>query len=51
MHLATGRVSRAGEPVDVAVPDGPKARPLPFLPYDEKLLERIVRTVEVPLSE
>uniref|UniRef100_UPI00355908AD DUF4132 domain-containing protein n=1 Tax=Streptomyces sp. KL116D TaxID=3045152 RepID=UPI00355908AD len=50
VHLATGRVSRGGEPVDIAVPDGPKARALPFLPYDEKLLERIVRTVEVLLE-
>ncbi|MYW64171.1 hypothetical protein GTY65_08805 [Streptomyces sp. SID8379] len=48
VHLATGRVSRHGEPVDIDVPqDGPKARALPFLPYEETLLERIVRTVEV----
>ncbi|MBO1335480.1 DUF4132 domain-containing protein [Streptomyces sp. VRA16 Mangrove soil] len=48
VHLATGRVSRDGEPVEIALPDGgPKARALPFLPYDEQLLERIVRTVEV----
>ncbi|MFE6891100.1 DUF4132 domain-containing protein [Streptomyces sp. NPDC057694] len=51
VHLATGRVSRAGEPVDIDVPDGgPASRALPFLPYDEKLLERIVRTVEVLLE-
>ncbi|ARF53125.1 hypothetical protein B1H19_02070 [Streptomyces gilvosporeus] len=46
IHLATGRVTRDGDPVDIAVPKGRTARPLPFLPYDEQLLERIVRTAE-----
>ncbi|MFI9047373.1 DUF4132 domain-containing protein [Streptomyces sp. NPDC053427] len=46
IHLATGRVTRDGDPVDISLPEGRSARPLPFLPYDEKLLERIVRTAE-----
>ncbi|MEU9125335.1 DUF4132 domain-containing protein [Streptomyces sp. NPDC048506] len=46
IHLATGRVTCGGDPVEVDLPTGRQAAPLPFLPYDEALLERIVRTVE-----
>ncbi|MGW2628963.1 DUF4132 domain-containing protein [Streptomyces chattanoogensis] len=46
IHLATGRVTRDGDPVDISLPESRGARPLPFLPYDEKLLERIVHTAE-----
>ncbi|AJT61827.3 hypothetical protein T261_0135 [Streptomyces lydicus] len=46
IHLATGRVTRDGDPVDIGLPESRGARPLPFLPYDEKLLERIVHTAE-----
>ncbi|REK87114.1 DUF4132 domain-containing protein [Streptomyces inhibens] len=45
IHLATGRVTRDGDPVDISLPQGRQAVPLPFLPYDEALLERVVRTV------
>ncbi|WP_330476856.1 hypothetical protein OG301_01105 [Streptomyces platensis] len=50
IHLATGRVTREGEPVDLALPTGRRAVPLPFLPYDEVLLERVVHTVSHLLS-
>ncbi|GAB7035589.1 DUF4132 domain-containing protein [Streptomyces sp. NPDC021749] len=46
IHLATGRVTRDGDPVEISLPTGRRAVPLPFLPYDETLLERVVRTVE-----
>ncbi|KPC59869.1 hypothetical protein ADL29_32580 [Streptomyces chattanoogensis] len=46
IHLATGRVTRDGDPVDIVLPESRGARPLPFLPYDEKLLERIVHMAE-----
>lgn len=46
VHLATGRVTRDGDPVEISLPTGRQAVPLPFLPYDETLLERVVRTVE-----
>ncbi|WP_030409892.1 DUF4132 domain-containing protein [Streptomyces sp. NRRL S-1448] len=46
VHLATGRVTRDGDPVEITLPTGRRAVPLPFLPYDETLLERVVRTVE-----
>ncbi|QIK10670.1 DUF4132 domain-containing protein [Streptomyces sp. ID38640] len=45
IHLATGRVTREGDPVDIDLPTGRRAVPLPFLPYDEALLERVVHTV------
>ncbi|MFH9243948.1 DUF4132 domain-containing protein [Streptomyces lydicus] len=45
IHLATGRVTRSGDPVEITLPTGRQAVPLPFLPYDEALLERVVRTV------
>ncbi|MFB6440008.1 DUF4132 domain-containing protein [Streptomyces sp. NPDC056411] len=45
VHLATGRVTRDGDPVAIDLPTGRRAAPLPFLPYDEELLERVVRTV------
>ncbi|MFC5249235.1 DUF4132 domain-containing protein [Streptomyces nigrescens] len=45
IHLATGRVTREGDPVDIELPTGRCAVPLPFLPYDEPLLERVVHTV------
>jgi hypothetical protein len=50
VHLATGRVTRDGEPVALDVPALPAAVALPWLPYDEQLLNRIARTV-VALAE
>ncbi|PXX36949.1 MULTISPECIES: DUF4132 domain-containing protein [Burkholderia] len=46
VHCATGRVTRDGEPV--ALPTEPPPSPLravPWLPYDEALLQRIVDVV------
>ncbi|MEU8784407.1 DUF4132 domain-containing protein [Streptomyces sp. NPDC048637] len=45
IHLATGRVTQEGDPVDIVLPIGRRAVPLPYLPYDEALLERVVHTV------
>jgi hypothetical protein len=43
IHLATGRVTRDGEPV-VVEPDAPSLAAVPWLPYDEKLLGLIANT-------
>ncbi|MGY5130062.1 DUF4132 domain-containing protein [Streptomyces nigrescens] len=51
IHLATGRVTQEGDPVDIDLPTGRCAVPLPFLPYDEALLERVVHTVGHLLEE
>ncbi|WP_404938303.1 DUF4132 domain-containing protein [Pseudomonas sp. JDS08PS003] len=46
VHLVTGRVTRDGEPVEVALAaQSGKLTALPWLPYDEVLLERIANTV------
>ncbi|NTX28649.1 DUF4132 domain-containing protein [Burkholderia pyrrocinia] len=43
VHCATGRVTRDGEPVDTATEPPPSPlRAVPWLPYDETLLQRIV---------
>ncbi len=42
IHLATGRVTCEGEPVTIEVPKGSNLVAVPWLPYDEKLLEAIV---------
>ncbi|MFE5022333.1 hypothetical protein ACFRAO_03110 [Streptomyces sp. NPDC056656] len=47
---AAGRVSRDGDPVDNAVPTGKNTRALPYLSYGDRLLERMVRTVEALLE-
>jgi hypothetical protein len=44
IHLATGRVTREGEPVAIDLPKDPSRTARPWLPYDEKLLERIYWT-------
>ena len=44
IHLATGRVTRDGEPVAVDLPKDASRTARPWLPYDEKLLERIYWT-------
>jgi hypothetical protein len=49
VHLATARVTRDGEPVPVDA-DRTTATPLPWLPYDETLLERVARTVTALLN-
>ena len=46
VHCATGRVMRDGEPVDTPVePPASPLRAVPWLPYDEALLQRIVDVV------
>ncbi|AWV04949.1 hypothetical protein DM992_37295 [Burkholderia sp. JP2-270] len=46
VHCATGRVMRDGEPVDPATEPPPSPlRAVPWLPYDEALLQRIVDVV------
>jgi hypothetical protein len=45
VHLSTGRVTRNGEPVDVELPAPYAEPPMPWLPYDERFLERIAHTV------
>jgi hypothetical protein len=44
IHLATGRVTRDGDPVTVELPARRKLAAVPWLPYDEKLLETICYT-------
>lgn len=39
IHLATGRITRDGEPITLDGPEVPAIFALPWLPYDEKLLE------------
>ncbi|MEV6106708.1 DUF4132 domain-containing protein [Streptomyces sp. NPDC051940] len=51
VHLATGRVTKDGEQAEVGLPRRRGVVPLPFLPYDEKLLERVLYTVEALLAD
>ncbi|WP_305824477.1 DUF4132 domain-containing protein [Massilia brevitalea] len=49
--IRTGRVLRDGTPVELALPDtGRRLGAVPWLPYDEALLERVVRSVGVLLD-
>ncbi|RQS20603.1 DUF4132 domain-containing protein [Burkholderia sp. Bp8992] len=51
VHCATGRVTRDGEPVDAAIEPPPSPlRAVPWLPYDEALLQRIVDVVAALLD-
>lgn len=51
VHLVSGRVTRNGAPVEVALAgQSGKLAALPWLPYDEVLLERIANTVCVLLN-
>jgi hypothetical protein len=45
VHLVTARVTRDGAPIPVDLPTAAPAAPPLWLPYDERLLERIARTV------
>lgn len=46
VHLATARSTRAGEPVDLDLgPDRKNLRAIPWLPYDEVLLERVADAI------
>jgi hypothetical protein len=42
IHLATGRITRDGEPVTIDPPERSNLAAVPWLPYDEKLLGAIV---------
>ena len=44
IHLATGRVTRDGDPVEIDASEGSVVAAVPWLPYDEKLLDLIVST-------
>jgi hypothetical protein len=44
IHLATGRVTRDGEPITVDPPKRFSLTAVPWLPHDERLLETILRT-------
>jgi hypothetical protein len=45
VHLSTARVTRRGDPIAVPMALQRTAIPLPWLPYDETLLERVAHTV------
>lgn len=52
VHLTTGRVTKAGAPVDLQLPAvGSKLAAVPWLPYDEVLLEKVADTVAALLHE
>ena len=51
VHLRTGRVMRDGTPVELALPPAKsKLAAVPWLPYDEAVLERVVRSVGVLIA-
>jgi hypothetical protein len=54
VNLATGGVSRHGEQVEIKLPKpgpkGAKLAALPWLPYDEALLEKLVATIALLLQ-
>lgn len=50
VHLSTARITRRGDPIAITLPPPRTAIPLPWLPYDETLLERVVRTIALLLA-
>lgn len=53
VHLATGRVTRQGEPIELEIvprPSGRKLAAVPWLPYDEVLLQRIAEAAGTLLA-
>lgn len=50
VHLATARVTRNGDPVTLELPKRSRTIPMPWLPYDEKLLAQIVHTIQAILA-
>ena len=51
VHLATARVTRDGEPVELPAPPAkPRLAAVPWLPYDEVLLQRIADAVGALLA-
>jgi hypothetical protein len=44
IHLATGRVTRDGDHVEIDLPKPAKLAAVPWLPFDERLLETILQT-------
>jgi hypothetical protein len=51
VHLSTARVTQQGDPVEITLPPQRTAIPLPWLPYDETLLERVAHTVAALLAQ
>lgn len=52
VHLSTARVTCRGAPVELPLPDKRgKLHPVPWLPYDEVLLQRIADAVGVLLAQ
>lgn len=51
VHLNTAWVTRDGDPVTVEPPGTAPATALPWLPYDEHLLERITHTVVILVAD
>jgi hypothetical protein len=50
VHLGTARVTREGAPIDLQLPEGgPKLGAVPWLPYDEALLQKIADSVSILL--
>jgi hypothetical protein len=45
VHLSTARVTRHGDPINVITRPQRTAVPVPWLPYDESLLERVAHTI------
>ena len=51
IHLTTGRVTREGTPIELQIPKTrSKMAAVPWLPYDEALLQKIVASVEAVLA-
>jgi hypothetical protein len=44
IHLATARVTQRGQPVEIDLPATRNLGDLPWLPYDEMLLDSIIAT-------
>jgi hypothetical protein len=51
VHLSTARVTRHGDPINVAMRPQRTAVPMPWLPYDESLLERVAHTIKVLIEQ
>jgi hypothetical protein len=51
VHLSTARITRNGSPIEIELPEKhAKLAAVPWLPYDEVLLQKIVDTVAVLLD-
>jgi hypothetical protein len=50
IHLATARITRDGAPVKLELAGHPNLKAMPWLPYDENLLERIADSACILLA-